>query len=262
MSLNYFNQPNHSNWALDVVGQANTSSTVKIAIVDSGINKTLPALKHINFKEFNTLNPQQKIVDDFGHGTAIAGIIAAKSNELEGVLKDVVIYDVKVLDSKGQGEVNNVIEGIDWSIKNKVDVINISFGFSVEYLKLKQAIERAVDSGILVVAAAGNTLGLSEDYPAKYEGVISIGSLTKDLNLASHSSTNADFLMPGEDVLSLNKENDFTTFTGTSFAAAYASAVIGAIKKKESISSYNEFQELVENYVVFNNKSKVLTLKK
>ncbi|AST07124.1 hypothetical protein AF2641_09725 [Anoxybacillus flavithermus] len=143
-------------------------SKVKVAILDSGINREHEDLKGKVVKEFNAINPGQPLYDTYGHGTAIAGIIAASDNEvsIRGVSPNVEIYSVKVMDDKGRGNVRDVVRGIKWCIDNKVQVMNISFGMSLGNPELRKAIETAIKSGIIVVAAAGNNYGGKTDYPA------------------------------------------------------------------------------------------------
>lgn len=141
---------------------------VKIAVIDSGIYKEHEDLYGIIVKEFNAINQDEQVIDEFGHGTAIAGIIGGLNNEIGvvGIATNIEIYDVKVLDKYGRGDVRDLITAIDWCIEQNIDIINISFGYQTESVELKSAIDRAVDEGIILVAAAGNTYGFGVDYPA------------------------------------------------------------------------------------------------
>lgn len=134
-------------------GFTHIQNTIKVAILDSGIYKEHEDLKGKIVKEFNTINLNNPIIDETGHGTAIAGIIAAENNTLGilGVAPNVQLYDVKVLDNQGKGEVNHLIEGIRWCIEQRVNILNISFGLQSETPELKKAIDEAVDSGIIVM---------------------------------------------------------------------------------------------------------------
>ncbi|HHK5541839.1 MULTISPECIES: S8 family peptidase [Bacillus cereus group] len=205
---------------------------IKVAILDNGIYKEHEDLKGKVVKEFNTINLNNPIIDETGHGTAIAGIIAAENNNLGilGVMPNIQLYDVKVLDKQGKGDVDHLIKGIRWCIEQRVNILNISFGLQSESPELKKAIDEAVDSGIIVVAAAGNTYGLGVDYPAKYENVISISSVNKEFKRASSSAKGKiDFAAPGVDILSTNQDGGYSTYSGTSFATAFATGVIAAL---------------------------------
>ncbi|MGR5984450.1 S8 family peptidase [Bacillus cytotoxicus] len=213
-------------------GFTHIQNTIKVAILDSGIYKEHEDLKGKIVKEFNTINLNNPIIDETGHGTAIAGIIAAENNTLGilGVAPNVQLYDVKVLDNQGKGEVNHLIEGIRWCIEQRVNILNISFGLQSETPELKKAIDEAVDSGIIVVAASGNTYGLGVDYPAKYENVISISSVNKEFKRASSSAKGKiDFAAPGVDILSTNQDGGYSIYSGTSFATAFATGVISVL---------------------------------
>ncbi|MGE7091932.1 S8 family serine peptidase [Lysinibacillus sp. NPDC048646] len=221
---------------------------LKVAIMDSGINKSHPDL---NIQEENSVNfveLEKKVIDDFGHGTAIAGIIAAQNNDfgIQGIAPNVEIFDLKVLDEKGKGSIDDFIKAVEWCITNEIDVINVSFGFQTENERLKEVIKRALDYSIIIVAAAGNTYGLGVEYPAKYEGVISVNSINQDLKLLNSSASGKiDFVAPGFEVLSTDKAGGYSTFTGTSFAAAY---ITGAISKLLQENSFNK--NLGENIVI------------
>ncbi|MEK4174475.1 S8 family serine peptidase [Aeribacillus sp. FSL K6-1305] len=242
------------NWAINLVGSNSTmdADPIKIAILDSGINKTHKEFEGLSFKEYNAITPGDNIKDEFGHGTAVAGIIAAKGIEVTGILDNVILYDVKVLDEKGRGKVEDVVKGIEWSIEQEVDIINISFGFSSDKVELKSVINKAIEQGIIITAAAGNTLGLTIDYPAQYNDVLSISSFDENFKLDPLSGVGkVDYSAPGVEIISTDNKGSYSTFSGTSFATAYATGVIAAILN-ESDSNYNAntIKEKLSNYVV------------
>lgn len=221
---------------------------LKVAIMDSGINKSHPDLNIPEENSMNFVEPDEKVIDDFGHGTAVAGIIAAQNNTIgiQGISPNVEIIDLKVLDEKGTGSIDDFIEAIEWSIANEINVINVSFGFLTENERLKEVIKRALDNNIIIVAAAGNTYGFGVEYPAKYEGVISVNSINQDLKLLNSSASGKiDLVAPGFEVLSTDKAGGYSTFTGTSFAAAY---ITGAISKLLQENSFNK--NLKDNIVI------------
>ncbi|PKG27421.1 hypothetical protein CWS20_18700 [Cytobacillus horneckiae] len=144
-----------------------------------------------------------------GNG-AVAGIIAAKGEVIKDVVNKPIIYDVKVLNKKGEGKIESVVDGINWSIKNNVDVINISFGFSSDREGLKKAINKAYDNGIIIIAASGNTMGLSVDHPANYENVLSKSLLNEDLQIDTYAATGKiDYSAPGVDVYSTDQDGGY-----------------------------------------------------
>lgn len=231
-------------WGINLINSeliSTDNSKIKIAILDSGINKDHKDLVGLVKKQYNAISPDIPVVDDFGHGTAVAGIIGANNNGY-GVLgvnsSGVEIYDVKVLDAKGKGTIDQLIKGIEWSITENVDIINISSGVVKENKSLENIIKKAVSSGILIVAAAGNTYGTGVNYPAKYNDVLSINSIKESYKRPSSAARGKiDYVAPGVDILSTDKDGGYSFFTGTSFASAHATGVISVILgelKKES----------------------------
>ncbi|MFJ7661636.1 S8 family peptidase [Lysinibacillus sp. NPDC097162] len=106
-------------------------------------------------------------------------------------------------------------------------------------------------SGIIIIAAAGNTMGISVDYPAKYDGVLSIASLDENLKIDSYSAIDkVDYSAPGVDILSTNKDGDYELFSGTSFATAYATGIIASILKQENIEEKKDLLDVIGNYIV------------
>lgn len=247
------NVSSNSNWSENITGYDKTEYEVpvKIAILDSGINKKHSDLKKVEFIEYNAITKkEEKVVDDYGHGTAIAGIIAAQGEKVKGVLTNPIIYDVKVLNENGEGKIESVVEGINWSIKNEVDIINISFGFINDREDLKNAINDAVENGIIIIAAAGNTMGLSVDYPAKYDEVLSISALDENLKIDSYSAVDKiDYSAPGVNILSTDKDGSYELFSGTSFATAYATGIIASIFKQEDIKKKDKLSDVIGNYI-------------
>lgn len=221
-------------WGLEVVGMiesppARTQDVIKIAILDSGINQEHEDLQGKVVNAYNAIAPDEPIIDDFGHGTAIASIMTAHDNDvgMVGVTQHVDIYDVKVLNEEGNGKAEHLIAGIQWCIEQQVDIMNISFGLQSANADLEQAINEAVDSGIIIVAAAGNTYGLGVDYPARYDNVLSINALKQDLKRPSSAAKGKiDFAAPGVNILSTDKDGGYSLFNGTSFATAFATGVI------------------------------------
>lgn len=227
------------------------NNPIKISILDSGIDSTHPLLKGKIKKSINLIEQGQPSIDELGHGTAIAGIIAAKPNKfnVQGVSPNVELFDVKVLNAKGGGKIEDAIKGINWSIKNDVDIINLSFGFHKDDPKLKKVIKHALDENIIIVAASGNTLGLYTDYPAKYRGVISISSVDKNLNKDPFSAKGKiDFVAPGKEIPIITLDRASKLSDGTSYAAAFVSGFIANIlSTKKTIISNKEIMEVLKD---------------
>ncbi|BCG60072.1 S8 family serine peptidase [Paenibacillus sp. URB8-2] len=208
---------------------------VKVAILDSGIDKNHEDLKQSKIIEFNAEGPNKPVFDILGHGTAIAGIIASNDNDfgIVGVSPDVELYSVKILDDSGKGDINDFVKGIEWCIENNVDIINLSFGIKRENQHLESVIEKAINEGIIIVAAAGNNYGISVDYPAAYEDVFSITAIdSSSHSLNSSAVGKIDFSAPGKDILTLSPNNQYAVYDGTSFASAYVTGLIAKLLKR------------------------------
>lgn len=243
----------HEVLSTSVNSEKPTNKKVKVAILDSGISPH-DDLKNKIVASYNAIQSDQDPIDDLNHGTAIAGIISSSQNKMgfSGIAKDnVEIYNVKVLNSHGKSDFQTVINGIEWSIKNDVDIINISFGFETNNLEFENVIKKALANGIIIVAASGNTLGLRVDYPAKYEGVISVSALKSDFTTYSYSGKGKiDYAAPGKNILSTDKNGDYSIFNGTSFATAFVTGSIAYIlgNTNEKINSTN-LNSLLAPYV-------------
>jgi minor extracellular protease Epr len=246
-----------SPWGIELVGyQTSTSDTpVKVAVLDSGIYKKHEDLQGKVVKEYNAINPDQPVEDDYGHGTAVAGIITANDNDVGiiGVTQDVELYDVKVLNSKGKGSVEDLISAIEWCMAEQVDIINISFGFQSENEDLKRVIEKASSDGIIIVAAAGNTYGLGVDYPARHEQVYSITAINDDLTRPSSAARGKiDYVAPGVSIISTDAKGGYALFDGTSFATAYSTGVLAELSKEYKEienGSKNNFSNFIQLHV-------------
>lgn len=240
-SVSFSSKECEQNWGICTVydkrkHKNSGDSIVKIAILDSGINSNLAILKGKVKETYNAINKDSETLDELGHGTMIASIIAAEENphNIIGVNPNAELYDVQVLNSKGGGQIEDVIDGIHWSIDKKVDIINLSFGFEKDDPKLKEAISLAQSNNILVVASAGNTLGLYTHYPAMYKGVYSISAIDKDLNrykLAAKGKI--DYVAPGVDIPVYNQKGETIIQSGTSLATAYATGIISILISNE-----------------------------
>lgn len=239
-----------SNWGFDLIYNKTTLNPnlfhrVKVAIIDSGIYKDHPILKGKIKKEFNAINPKKKIEDEFGHGTAIAGIISRIGKYQHISQTNVDIYDVKVLDEKGSGEIEDIVSGIGWAIKEKVDVINISFGIQNNSPILEKAINEALSNGIIIVAASGNALVV--EYPAKYEGVLSITAINKNMERSGLiAKGKIDYAAPGYEIRTTDHIGDFSVFSGTSFSTAFVTGFIAFLisTTEEKITSKNIHEHL------------------
>lgn len=237
-------------WGITAIGGpfpvSNQTKKIKVAILDSGINKNHPDLRNKVVKEFNAINPKDPVIDDYGHGTAIAGIIAANDNSegVIGVSQNALLYSVKVLDKHGNGNIDTLVKAISWCIKNKVDIINLSFGLTNDNEVLYNKIKEANKKGIIIVAAAGNNIGLKTDYPARYKEVISVNPTNKEYKYITELSSKGkiDYTLPGVQILTTTKDGKYAEFEGSSIATAYLTGLLAVLlgdKDKYSINNEN-----------------------
>lgn len=217
---------------------------VTVAVLDTGCDITHPDLKDLiiggkNFTNDDRGNPD--IYKDYnGHGTHVAGTIAAveNNNGVVGVAPEANLLIVKVLNKNGSGQYQWIINGINYAIDQKVDIISMSLGGPNDVPELYNAIKNAVDNNILVVCAAGNE-GDGDDstdeyaFPGSYNEVISVGAINLNRRSSefSNSHNEIDVVAPGEEILSTFLNGKYATLSGTSMAAPHVSGALALIKK-------------------------------
>ncbi len=219
---------------------------VKIAILDTGVDVSHPDLKNNIKGTYNAIENNNEVEDGCGHGTLIAGIIASAKNSfgVVGVAPEAELYIVKVLDDNAEGDVVDIVNGIYWCIENNIQIINLSFGISKDIPLLKNAINDARESGIIIVASSGNTSGSAAEYPAAYEEVISISVVDK-MNQKTYFAAKGkiDFCAPGTEIISTYLDGTYKECFGASFSTAFATGFIALILQK-SIEFNNEFSNV------------------
>lgn len=229
---------------------------VTIAILDTGCDLNHPDLKDqiIGGRNFTTddASDQNQFQDYNGHGTHVAGIIAATENNIGvvGVAPAAKLLILKVLDKEGSGQYEWIVNGILYAIEQKVDVISMSLGGPEDVPELHEAIKNAVKNNILVVCAAGNE-GDGNDqtdeygYPAAYNEVISVGAI--DLNHRSSQFSNSnkeiDLVAPGEKILSTYLDGKYASLSGTSMATPHVAGALALIKIMANASFERKLSE-------------------
>lgn len=211
------------------------------------------AEKNYTHKDGQPVDPND-VLDTVGHGTAVATIAAAQSNNLIGLagVSQAEIVSLRIYSDRAP--LNWVIEAIFDAVDiYACDVINLSLGVSEPSPSLKAAVDYAIEKGVIVVAAAGNYIdnesGIKHTYPASYDNVVSVASVDSNGNHASHSYTNdkVNIAAPGEDVI-IRALNDGRYYegAGTSYACPHVSAAAAIMKGiKPSITS-SEFMKLIK----------------
>jgi hypothetical protein len=182
------------------------SSHVVIAIVDTGVDLAHPDLADKIVAGYDMVHDDADPADDQGHGTHVASIAAASSNNgqgIAGVAWGARIMPIKVLDANGAGRSSDVAQGITWAVDQGADIINLSLGGSNDSDVVAQAIHNAHARGVLVVAASGNLYqrGNPVIYPAAYNHVLAVAASDDQDGHASYSSSGSyiDVAAPGGD---------------------------------------------------------------
>ncbi len=228
---------------------------VVVAIIDTGCQTDHPDLagRIIGGRNFTcdyAMDPD-KYEDNNGHGTHVAGTIAAIENDtgVVGAAPLVKLLIVKVLDKNGGGSYQSIIEGINYAVSwrgengERVRVISMSLGGPSDVTKLHKAVQDAVAANILVVCAAGNegdnnsnTNELS--YPAAYDEAIAVGAVDFNKKIAkfSNSNDNVDLVAPGVGILSTYIGGKYATLNGTSMATPHVSGALALIINESEVN--------------------------
>jgi subtilisin family serine protease len=219
-------------WALPQIGWdsvfgaiAPTGSSV-IAVLDTGIDASQPDLSGLVLPGYSVFEGSDPLKDPNGHGTRVAGIAAARTDNGEGVsgvaYAGVELLPVQVLDSDGTGQDSDIINGLVWATDNGADVILIAFSNPGYSPALQAAIDYAWDKGVILVAAAGNDGSGTATYPAGDRGVIGVSATDQNDGLIDISNYGQTIFLaaPGVNILTTDLNNSYTSITGTSASAA------------------------------------------
>ena len=222
-----------------VVHEYNKGTGVKVAIIDTGIDYDHPDLDG-NYKGgYDFVNGDSDPMDDNGHGTHCAGIVAAEDNDIRviGVAPEAYLYGVKVLNSGGSGLWSDVIAGIEWSVDNDMQIISMSLGDG-DLESVEAACDAAYAAGIVVVAAAGNSgnpagRGDNVGYPAAYSSVIAVAATDSQDERARWSSTGPDVELaaPGVSIYSTILNDNYGYKSGTSMACPHVTGTAALVKE-------------------------------
>lgn len=221
-----------------------SGSGIKVAVVDTGVNRSHPDLKNnldlAGCKNFISFFGTCE--DDNGHGTHVSGIIAAENNNLGvvGVAPKAKIYALKVLDRNGSGYLSDIIEALDWAVQNNMQVINMSLGTTSDVDSFHEAVQRVNSHGITQVAAAGNNGG-AVIFPAAYSEVIAVSAIDNTNTLASWSSRGpeVDLAAPGVDIYSTYLSSTYKTLSGTSMASPHVAGTVALLLTQLSKCDYD-----------------------
>ena len=253
------------------------SARTVIAVIDSGIDFAHPELQAnrwnnraernnkrdddgnglINdFNGWDFVADSNAAKDEHGHGTSVAGIIAAQGNNgtgIAGVMWSAALMDLRVLDGNGTGDIASAVEAIDYAVANGAQVINLSWGTEHESESLGAALVRAAQGGVLVVCSAGND-GRNIDgvrhYPASFDlaNVVAVASTDQHDQLTSWSnwgSVRAALAAPGTDILTTGRDGGYQLVSGSSFSAPFVTGVAGLVRTLRPKLSVGRTREML-----------------
>lgn len=240
-----------------------TGEGIIVAVIDTGVDLDHPDLVDIDQNKNNLVQGYNAITrsalegaaqDDNGHGTAVAGLIAALNNNkgIVGVAYNAKIMPIKAMDKTGEGEDSIIADGIIWAVDNGAKIINMSLASDKQNKMLDDAVQYAVDKGCLLVAASGNKQGFvmqsySKDmkqrtsivaYPGANPNVIAVSAVDMDDVIADFALTGPEVLLtaPGKKILtdrwSEKEDAGYTYSTGTSIAAPFVAGAAALIWSK------------------------------
>jgi len=187
----------------------------------------------------------------FSHGTAVAGIIAASTNNgigIAGVAPNVKVMNLRAFDPDGFGEEDDVAAAILYAVENGAKVINMSFGdVSYSYV-LRDVIKYAYTQNVIMVASSGNDSSKELHYPSSYDEVISVGNSTQEDYVSGNSNygSTLDLVAPGTDIITTARNNHYALFSGTSAAAPFVSAAAGLILSLQNYSN-EEVKQIIKS---------------
>lgn len=235
---------------------------VTVAVVDTGVDLTHPEFQGRLVPGYNATNRAGDGRDDHGHGTHVAGIVAASANNgagIVGIAPEAKVMPIKVLAADGSGSDAEVADGIVWAVDHGADVVNMSLGGPGESKVLGDAVAYALQKGVPVIAAMGNDGSDEKSYPAAYPGVLAVGA-TDAKDQAADFSQWGDWISvsaPGVQILStlptykvnLNDygfSQNYAVLDGTSMATPAVAGLAALIKARYASLSPSQLKARIE----------------
>lgn len=251
-------------WGVREINGGNGGKGVNVAIIDTGVNKYHTDLKANIRLCVDTSKPGKRIVlgcsDANGHGTHVAGIVAAnggKGKGIYGVAPQTNLFIIKAGSNNFWSD--DVAEGIKYAADKGANIISMSLGSSHKSVVEKEAIDYALSKGVLIIAAAGNSGPDSDSivYPAAYKEVVSVAAIDENENVASFSSRGLndgdyikedreiEFSAPGVNIESTYR-NCYATLSGTSMAAPHIAGLAAKLWQGNAQSTRDYLDRLAK----------------
>ncbi|CAM3434973.1 S8 family peptidase [Marinicrinis lubricantis] len=223
---------------------------VVVAVIDTGVDLDHPDLQGRLVEGLNIIDETKTADDDLGHGTHVAGVIAASVNNYEGVAGMSwynKIMPIKVLDETGAGNTYNVAAGIIWAVDHGAKVINMSLGNYAEAQFLHDAIKYAYDRDVVLIAATGNDNTEQPGYPAAYPEVFAVSATDPTGNKAIFSNYGdyVDVVAPGENIASTYPDARYAALSGTSMASPHVAALAAMIRSTNPLLTNEEVMDIM-----------------
>lgn len=225
------------NWGLsalsvDKIWEYTRGENIRVAILDTGIELNHPDFQEDSILEKEEFSGSGSVVDTYGHGTHIAGIIGARStgNGVIGVAPECGLLIAKISENENFRGLSQITNAVKWAIEKKADIINLSLETNVNDDDLHEAIKEAIQKKIFVVASTGNNK-YTVKFPACYDEVLAVGSVNydgKSYKVSPHSGRGEEIhvVAPGVDIQSCWLNKGYKTESGTSFSAAFVSGCV------------------------------------
>jgi hypothetical protein len=247
-------------WGLHTVGFARAwdvtrgSPSIVVAVLDTGIDRTHSDLDGAVLSGFDFVNLDADATDDHGHGTAVAGIVAARGNNalgLTGACWSCALLPVKVLGADGTGTTAAIAAGVVWAADRGASVINLSLGSPGTTDVLSASVQYATRKNVVVVAAAGNSGSTTPFYPAAESSVVGVAATNQDDRLYSWSNHGAwvRVAAPGCNVAPWPADA-YIELCGTSAAAPLVSGLAALLRAANPQATVQQTVDALEKAVV------------
>ena len=231
------------------------STSVVVAILDTGYDGAHTDLAAIpTVSPYNARTGTQNVTDGYGHGTHVAGTIAAQTNNANGVAgmaPGITIMPVKVMDSNGMGYWSDFLEGVDWARTHGASLVNLSLGGTLtasQVAAFQPTFDAAYEAGVVVIAAAGNNNKNEPFYPASFAHVVSVAATNNNDAKATFSNFGpaVDLAAPGVSITSTYNDGGYRQMSGTSMATPHVVGLAALIRSYHPTYTVDEVETAME----------------